>query len=176
MGSFSIHLGGATRKKGQKGTPSCLVCNNFFDDGIKWKKWIRSKKEVTVDAAKDLFRDMFYVKALDTGWREERGWNLGRCWNPKRTTNNTQQVYTIINYILFYGTKLGHGIISVVLKRRKKGTKGLLTASFCLRLQPKGPGYSSRASLVLSPPISFWCPNLKVKDLPYYAVPPRFYL
>lgn len=94
--------------------------------------------------------------------------------------NNKQHPTSVYNYQLhpFLWDEirsLGHGIISVVLKRRKKGTKGLLTASFCLVLQPKARQLLSSIARSVSP-ISFWCPDLKVKDLPYYSVPPRFYL
>lgn len=94
--------------------------------------------------------------------------------------NNKQHPTSVYNYQLhpFLWDEirsLGHGIISVVLKRRKKGTKGLLTASFCLLLQPKARLLFSSIARSVSP-ISFWCPDLKVKDLPYYSVPPRFYL
>lgn len=151
----------ANIRKRQKGTPQHVWCVIIFLMTVSSEKWIRSEKErkkvkVAVDAAKDLFEDMFYVKALDTGRDEDGGRNLNRCWNPKRTTNNTQQVYTIINYILFYETKLGlwvRGSFQLCWKAKKGKRhewmcKGLLTASFFLMLKVK-PG--NLPSLYFSP-------------------------
>jgi len=110
---FPIHQRPSERERGkkEKGHPQhvwrviiFLMTVSSGDNQPNQPKRVREKERFWVQP-KDLFRDMFYVKALDIP--EKMGPETRKpssAHNPKRTTNNTQQVYTIINYILFYGT------------------------------------------------------------------------
>lgn len=94
---------------------------NGSDPKRKWEK--EQETERIVGAPKDLFRDMFYVKALDIP--EKAPENLSKSESQKNSKQH-QQVYTIINYILFYGTKLGLWVRGSLFKgqKRKKSMNG----------------------------------------------------
>lgn len=99
-------------RKGKRTPLVCLACNNFFDDGIKWKNGSdgsqkhgpREEKESCGCTGRFISRN-----GLREGMRIETFLGRPRRVRPQRESqkNNKQQVNTIINYILFYGTKLG---------------------------------------------------------------------